>query len=52
MADGPVPFRRALDKNDSQQLLTLGNMFILQLTKGKEKGNSLAFFFFFPWEHF
>lgn len=30
----------ALDKTDSQHLLTLGDTFILQLTKGKEKGIS------------
>ena len=39
----PIGWGGALDKTDSQQLLTLGDTFILQLTKGKEKGNFLDF---------
>lgn len=39
----PIGGGGALDKTDSQQLLTLGDMLILQLTKGKEKGNFLDF---------
>ena len=41
----PIGGGGALDKTDSQQLLTLGDTFILQLTKGKEKGKFLDFVF-------